>query len=209
MQAHWEAIYAAKAAPQLGWYEARPEPSLALIARCGLAPEAPILDVGAGASTLVDCLLEQGYTRITALDLSLAALEQAQARLGTERAAQVRWVVGDILGAETLPEMEPVALWHDRALLHFLTDEARQSAYLAALRGVLRPGGYVVIAAFAVGGATMCSGLPLVNYTLQGLAERLGEEFELLESLEYVYTMPSGDTRPYVYGLFRRGAGRG
>jgi ubiquinone/menaquinone biosynthesis C-methylase UbiE len=204
MQQYWDAIYAASQVHQLGWYEPIPAPSLRLVAKCALDHDAPIIDIGAGASTLLDCLLEQGYRNLLALDISAAALDKLRARLGDAKAARVKFISGDITQAHCLDEK--VALWHDRAMLHFLTQERQRRAYLSTLQRVLCPGGYVILAAFAVGGATRCSGLDVRNYDRASLTEFLGSEFRLIESFDYLYHMPSGDTRPYIYTLFQRNA---
>ncbi len=203
-QEHWDAIYASKPIEQLGWYEAVPEPSLQLLARCKLGPDDPILDIGAGASTFIDSVLERGYRDIIAADISPAALTRLQERLGQAKASRVRWIVDDVTRPVGLLELQGIALWHDRACLHFLLHESQRQAYLAILKRVLSPGGYVIVATFALSGAKRCSGLDVRNYDAALLAEFLGQEFELLESFDYVYRMPSGDPRPYVYACFRR-----
>ncbi len=203
-QEHWDAIYASKPIEQLGWYEAVPEPSLQLLARCKLSPDDPILDIGAGASTFIDSVLERGYRDIIAADISPAALTRLQERLGQAKASRVRWIVDDVTRPVGLLELQGIALWHDRACLHFLLHESQRQAYLATLKRVLSPGGDVIVAAFALSGAKRCSGLDVRNYDAALLAEFLGQEFELLESFGYLYHMPSGDPRPYVYACFRR-----
>lgn len=201
---HWETVYLNRDTDTLGWYEETPAPCLQLIARCGLDKAAPILDVGAGATTLIDHLLDLGYERVAALDISGAALDKLQLRLGPERAARVEWIVDDITQPEVLLSHEPVVLWHDRALLHFLRGESEQQAYAAALRTLVAPGGFVIIGVFSTQGAERCSGLELKRYDEADLAEFLGRDFALEHSFRHVYTMPSGDPRPYVYTLFRR-----
>ncbi len=204
MKEHWNNVYSSKPTNQLGWYEAEPSLSLDLLGRCGVNKNAPILDVGAGATTFVDKLIDLGYQRIIAVDISEAALERLQVRLGPEKASLVRWLNDDITSPTHLLRLTDIAVWHDRAMLHFLTEEDHRQTYLAVLRHVLKPGGYAIISAFAVGGATKCSGLDVQNYDDESLEALVGEEFELLESLPYMYTMPSGDLRPYVYTRFRK-----
>lgn len=201
---HWNKVYSSKPTTELGWYEATPAVSLELLKWCVLEKDAPILDIGAGATTFVDHLLAAGYQNITALDISQVALDHLQKRVGEKKAAQVRWITDDISHPTLVLECKDVALWHDRACLHFMTEESQQESYVAVLKKVLRPGGYALISAFAVGGATKCSGLDVKNYDESGLAELLGEEFELQTCEYYTYTMPSGDLRPYVSALFRR-----
>ena len=204
MKEHWDKVYSSKSIAQLGWYEAQATPSLQLIKRCAIDKQEAILDVGSGATTLIDALLDRGYQTIYALDISDIALQKARAELGAKRAAQVQWIVDDITHPLKLFDIGEIALWHDRAVFHFFTDDQQRQNYLATLLRVLRPGGYVMIAAFAVGGASTCSGLDVRNYDKESLSQFLGPDFKLLESMDYTYQMPSGDLRPYVYTLFQR-----
>jgi SAM-dependent methyltransferase len=206
MKEHWNNIYSSKPTTQLGWYEADPSPSLELLERCALDKNAPILDVGAGATMFVDCAIDRGYQKIIAVDISKIALIKLQTRLGSEKAARVRWVNDDITSPSSILELSGVAVWHDRAMLHFLIKEEQRATYVSALQRVLRPGGYAIISAFAVGGATKCSGLDVKNYDDKSLEALLGDEFELLESLAYTYKQPSGGLRPFVYTRFRKSA---
>jgi len=164
------------------------------------AEDDEIVDVGGGASTLVDCLLERGFRRLTVLDISDAALDAARRRLGA-RAGEVNWVVGD---ARDLHLPRPVGLWHDRAVFHFLTRESDQARYLSCLHENLRPGGHVILATFGQRGPEKCSGLPVERYDARKLSERLGADFELLQSVEKMHTTPSGATQQFTYCLFRR-----
>lgn len=201
---HWDDVYAARDTQTLGWYEETPEPCLRLIASCALDKDAPILDVGAGATTLIDNLLDIGYSRIAALDISETALAALQKRLGPDRANRVQWIVDDITQPTAILEHGPVALWHDRALLHFLLQESERQAYCSLIGKLVEKGGYVIIGVFSTQGAERCSGLPLQRYDEPSLQALLGADFSLVDSFRHVYTMPSGDARPYVYTLFRR-----
>lgn len=204
LKAHWDGVYSKTPVSQLGWYEPQPTPSLELIRDCVLSKQDPILDVGSGASTLIPALLEDGYENITALDISPIALQKARAALEPEKAARVRWLVEDITQPSGPVELSNIVLWHDRAVFHFLTTEQQRQDYLETLTRVLRPGGYVILAAFAVGGASKCSGLDVQNYDADSLVQFLGSEFNLMQSRSHTYQMPSGDVRPYVYALFQR-----
>jgi len=204
MVEHWDQIYSAKPVQTLGWYETEPEPSLKLLEKCGLEVEDPVLDVGAGASTFIDCLVEKGFRHVYALDISDIGLDKLKARLGEEKAEQVSWIVDDVTKPTRLDQLNEIALWHDRAMLHFLTEEEHRQTYLRTLMKVLRPGGYVIIAAFSLQGVKQCSGLEVRNYDHNLLAEFLGKSFELKEWFDYTYTMPSGNLRPYIYTLFQR-----
>jgi 2-polyprenyl-3-methyl-5-hydroxy-6-metoxy-1,4-benzoquinol methylase len=201
---HWDHIYSSEPVQRLGWYETKPGPSLKLLERCGLDAEDPVLDVGAGASTFVDCLLEEGFQHIYAVDISGTALDKLKTRLGEEKANRVSWIVDDVTQPTRLEQLNGIALWHDRALLHFLTEEEHRQTYLRTLVKAVRPGGYVIIAAFSLQGAKKCSGLEVRNYDQNLLAEFLGESFDLKEWFDYLYTMPSGNLRPYIYTLFQK-----
>ncbi len=201
---HWNAVYTAKPVQQLGWYEAEPTVSLEMIANCDIDLTDPILDVGAGAGTLIDALLAQDYANLTALDISAAALEKLRERIGEDAAAQVNWRVANITKPADTAALQGFALWHDRAMLHFLTEKTAQQAYRTTLEQTLRPGGFAIIAVFAKEGASKCSGLDVQRYDAASLSVFLGPPFELMESKAYTYQMSSGDLRPYVYARFQK-----
>ena len=201
---HWDKVYSSNDTRELGWYEETPESSIQLLTKCNLDKDAAILDVGSGATTLIDYLVDNGHTNITAADISEAALEKSKGRLGEEKSSLVNWIVDDLTQSKCFSQLTDIALWHDRAVLHFLVEESQQQTYFSTLKKVVQKGGYVIIAAFAIGGAKKCSGLNVVNYDQSMLSERLGDDFELIEAFDYLYHMPSGDTRPYVYTLFQR-----
>ena len=201
---HWDAIYQRSAPASLGWYESDPQPSLDLIRACKLPKGARIFHAGAGASTLIDALLEEGYTAQIACDLSAEALEKAQERLGPQ-AEQITWIVDDLTAPTLLRDSAPVDLWHDRAVLHFFTNEKDQDTYFDLLRKMVKPGGFVIIAAYNLSGADQCAGLPVKRYNIHMLTSLLGPDFQLVETLDHLYYMPSGAERPYVYGVFERG----
>ena len=204
MKAHWDQIYNKKSVESLGWYEEHPGPSLQLISKCNLGKEALILSVGAGATTLVDELLRIGHLNIVANDVSAPALDKIKARLGDDSASKVRWIVDDIINPAALHALGPVDLWHDRAVLHFFNDLAQQDRYFNLLRNLVKVNGYVIIAVFNLDGARKCSGLPVFRYNQEMLQLKLGKDFDLMESFDHTYIMPSGDSREYIYTLFRR-----
>jgi ubiquinone/menaquinone biosynthesis C-methylase UbiE len=175
-----------------------------LIAAAKLHPAATIVDVGGGASTLVDDLLAQGFTNITIIDLATSAFAQSQERLG-ERAKLVRWLEGDAT-TELLPA-DSVDLWHDRAVFHFLTEEPRRVAYLEQVARCVRPGGFVVISTFAPDGPERCSGLPVARYSPDELAAALGPGFEPLAEARERHTSPAGVQQSFSYVLCRRREG--
>jgi SAM-dependent methyltransferase len=203
LKSHWNNAYTKTEINKLGWYEENLEPSLRLIDKCNLNPDASILNVGAGATTLVDELLRQGYTNIIANDLSETALEKLKERLG-EKSQSVKCIVDDLTKPTALMNLDKIDLWHDRAVVHFFNDENEQNTYFNLVKTLVKDNGFVIIATFNLDGATKCSGLPVRRYDQQMLQEKLGKGFELLEAFNYTYTMPSGDTRAYVYTLFRK-----
>ncbi len=204
MKQHWNNVYSSKDINQLGWYEEMPAPSLELFSKCNANKDMTILDVGTGASTFIDSLIEAGFTNIIATDISEVALSKSKERLGKEKAALVKWIVDDITEPIHMQNLGQVDIWHDRAVLHFLVKDDERNAYLSTLKKVVKKGGYVIIAAFSLKGARKCSGLDIRNYDENLLAEFLGEEFKLVEHFDYMYHMPSGETRPYIYTLFQR-----
>jgi ubiquinone/menaquinone biosynthesis C-methylase UbiE len=177
---------------------------LGLVKKYLTLKHAHIIDIGSGATTLIEHLLNSGYTNLTTLDLSTVALQKGQEKLGAKRAAQVNWINGDVTNLQQLSGIKPADLWHDRAVLHFLTSDVDQQAYFDNLREVVKSGGIVLISAFGIGGAEKCSGLDVVNYDEHMLAERLGDEFKLLEAFDHIYSMPSGSDRKYIYTVFKR-----
>jgi ubiquinone/menaquinone biosynthesis C-methylase UbiE len=204
MKEHWNEIYEALDVDELTWYEEIPEPSLKLLAKCHINKDESILDVGAGASTFIDHLIDQGFKNIIATDISEIALNKLEERLGKEKSSYVRWMVDDITRPEHIQNLRDIAVWHDRAVLHFLLEENEQRMYLSILKKVIKKGGYVIIAAFSLKGAKKCSGLDVKNYDQNMLANFLGKDFRMLEYFDHIYYMPSGEPRPYIYALFQR-----
>ncbi len=198
--AHWETVYTTKGENEVSWFQENPAPSLELIAMARLNPEAAIIDVGGGASRLVDGLLARGFQNITVLDLSEAALLVAKARLG-DQAKRVQWVVADVT---TWEPPRTYDLWHDRAAFHFLTDDSARSAYVDRLKKALRRPGHVIIGTFAPDGPERCSGLPVARHDAVSLAAMLGAEFELLDTRRHEHVTPWGSTQRFQFSTFRR-----
>lgn len=201
---HWNKVYTNNPITQLGWYEAQSFPSVQLIERCAVPKHYPIIDIGSGTSTLISDLLELGYQNLYPIDISDVALEKAKAVLGKERAAQVHWIVDDITNPSSVLQLQNAAVWHDRAVFHFLTEEQHRQTYHSLLQKIVMPGGFVIMATFAMDGATKCSGLPVQRYSAESLSEFFGDGFRLVESSDYTYQMPSGELRPYVYTRFQK-----
>lgn len=197
-KAHWEQVYTRKAATEVSWYQPHAERSLALIRRITAGRPFRLIDVGGGASTLVDDLLPLPGADLTVLDLSEAALEVARRRLGVQ-AQRVHWVVGDVTTA-ALPT-RAYDIWHDRAVFHFLTDAAQRAAYVAQVRRAVRPGGHVIVAAFGPEGPLQCSGLPVQRYAPGELHAQFGAAFELVEHQIEAHRTPGGAVQPFVYCL--------
>lgn len=197
---HWETIYGEKSPEAVSWRQERPNLSIELVRLAELAPDATILDVGGGASTLVDHLLAEGRRSIIVLDISKTALAHARERLG-ENAGRVKWITADIT---TWTPKTRVDFWHDRAVLHFLTKRADQESYFQTLKQALRPGGWVMIAGFAPGGPTECSGLPIVQHDAESLQNLLGDDFMLIETRDETHRTPAKAEQAFRYHLFRR-----
>lgn len=199
---HWERVYATKATDRVSWYQPHAEHSLQLIRGTGVPLAAPILDVGGGASTLVDDLLEAGYTGLTVLDLSAAALAAARRRLGDARARRVQWIEADVTRA-ALPR-HGIEVWHDRAVFHFLTSADERHAYVEAVLRAVRPGGHVIVATFAEDGPEQCSGLPVVRYSAGALHAEFGAPFTLLRHEKEAHRTPAGVVQQFVYCYCRK-----
>ena len=181
---HWNHVYSSKDIKQVGWYEEIPAPCLELLSKCNANKDMKILDVGTGASTFIDCLIEEGYTNIVATDISDMALSKLRERLGNEKASLLQWIIDDITKPSYIQNLGEVDVWHDRAVLHFLVKDDERYAYLSTLKKLVKQDGYVIIAAFSLEGAKKCSGLDIRNYDENLLAVFLGEDFKLLEHFD-------------------------
>lgn len=202
-EAHWQKVYAEKSADAVSWYRPHLDTSLRLLERAGLDARSRLIDVGGGASTLVDDLLARGLTAITVLDIAESALDAARQRLG-ERAAAVTWLAGDVTRVD-LPA-SAYDLWHDRAVLHFLVDPADAAAYVAQVRHALVPGGHAVIGCFASDGPERCSGLPVARRDAADIAALFGSGFELLRGERELHATPWGTPQSFAYALLRKSA---
>jgi SAM-dependent methyltransferase len=200
---HWNRVYATKADDLLSWHQAFPEVSLQLLRHAGLEHDARIVDVGAGSSRVVDGLLDQGFSRLTLLDLSEAALERPRGRLGRE-AESVRFEVRDV---RTFRPLETYDAWHDRAVFHFMVTAEDRAAYLESLRHAVRPGGQVVLGTFAADGPHRCSGLPVMRYSPEALGDVLGPEFRAEETARDLHVTPAGRIQPFTFVRFVRASG--
>ncbi len=200
--AHWDDLYATRDEQDLGWYEPVPA-TLDVVVDVAPGRSTSIIDVGAGASRLVDQLLDRGYHDLTLLDVSESALQETRRRLGP-RADQVEYVAADITSFLPTRRWE---LWHDRALFHFLVDSAQRVAYRKALRRSLVRNGRAVIATFSLEGPDQCAGLPVVRYDDEALAAELADELDCIECRPHEPSAGDGDSRPYVICTFTRRPG--
>jgi len=193
---HWDDIFGEKAPDQVSWYRPHLDRSLRFIEESGIPKDAAIIDVGGGASTLVDDLLARGYSNLTVLDISRKAIARAKDRLGP-RAASVTWIEADITVAD-LPEHR-YDFWHDRAVFHFLLDASARRRYVAAARHAVKPGGHIVVATFGPSGPERCSGLEVMRYGPEAIHAEFGDTFKKVGSSSEIHTTPWGDEQEFVY----------
>lgn len=196
VKTHWENVYTTKAPDEVSWYRRHLETSLALIGRAARAPEASIIDIGGGESTLVDDLLIRGYKNITVLDVSPTAIEVTKKRLATA-AERVHWLIGDIVEIELEPQAYDV--WHDRAVFHFLTTPEQRRTYVRQVTRAVKPGGHVIVSTFGPEGPTRCSGLDVMRYDAESLHDEFGKSFRLVESCKELHATPSRTAQQFLY----------
>lgn len=193
---HWDGVFLKKGEADVSWYQPHLARSVELIERSGLDKSAGIIDVGAGASTLVDDLLDRGYSNVTVLDLAESALGLSRQRLGA-RADRVRWLCGDVTRVE-LPAAG-YSLWHDRAVFHFLTAPDARAAYVRQVQSAVREGGHVIVATFGPAGPETCSGLPVVRYDAEQLHAEFGSRFALVQQAKEQHITPGGAVQEFLY----------
>jgi len=197
---HWENVYRTKGDRDVSWFEESPRVSLELIRATGVKTNASIIDIGGGASRLVDALLDEGFADITVLDLSEQALATSRSRLGA-RGAKVKWLAADVTAWEPSQTYD---VWHDRAAFHFLTDAKDRAAYAERVLRAVRPGGHVIIGTFAPEGPQRCSGLPVVRHDAGSLGKVLGPSFALVESRSHAHQTPAAAIQLFQFSRFRR-----
>ena len=199
-KAHWENVYTTKDENSVSWFEESPAVSLDLIHTTGAKSGASIIDIGGGASRLVDALVSEGFVAVSVLDLSKNALATAKARLG-QRGAKVRWVLADVT---TWEPSEHYAVWHDRAVFHFLTEPKDRTAYAERVSRAVRRGGHVIIGTFALDGPERCSGLQVVRHDAASLGQMLGKSFKLVECRRHGHETPLGAMQWFQFSQFQR-----
>jgi SAM-dependent methyltransferase len=198
-QAHWEGVYTHKSESEVSWFQENPALSIEMIKQVGATAASAIVDIGGGASRLVDNLIDRDFEEVPVLDLSETALEEAKARLGI-RAKQVQWIVADATVWEPIKAYD---IWHDRAAFHFLTEDRDRAAYVARLERALKVGGYAIIATFALDGPERCSGLSVVRYDPASLGETLGQSFQLVDARRHAHATPWGTEQSFQFSVFR------
>ncbi|WP_372768597.1 class I SAM-dependent methyltransferase [Pseudoalteromonas sp.] len=198
-KSHWETVYTTKELSDVSWFQPHAVTSLKFINRLNCEKSAAIIDVGSGASTLVDDLLLNGHTNVSVLDLSGAALETAKKRIGVN-AENVKWIEADITDV-TLPKHQ-FDVWHDRAVFHFLTTPEERGAYIKNVLHAVKPNGHIIIATFAEDGPEKCSGLPIVRYSAESLQGEFGEHFVLKDQLHETHKTPFSTTQKFVFCHF-------
>jgi ubiquinone/menaquinone biosynthesis C-methylase UbiE len=194
---HWSHIYQTKSSSDVSWYQKKPMLSIELIQGTQVGQQAHVIDVGAGASTLVDHLLALEYPHITLLDISSEALNITRERLGETSSARLQWLVGDITAME-LPE-QAYDIWHDRAVFHFLTQPLQRSRYIQQVQRAVKPGGHIIIATFATDGPNQCSGLDIVQYDATALHHTFGTDFNLIHSTHETHITPWASEQKFIY----------
>lgn len=199
---HWNGVYGARTETEVSWFQETPEPSLDLLRLIGASSGDAIIDIGGGASRLVDHLLNEGFENVTVLDLSETALTTARNRLG-ERGSKVKWITSDVT---TWEPGELYEIWHDRAALHFLTEAADQASYVKRLKKALRIDGHAIIGTFALDGPEKCSGLPVVRHDANSLSALLGPEFVLIDTRRHEHTTPSLSVQKFLFSTYHRQA---
>ncbi len=203
LKKHWNKAYN-KDDNQLGWFEENPTQTMQLIEECKLETNVRILNVGVGTTTLIDSLLDTGYTNLLANDLSDLALEKLKERIKKSHNYNLNCITDDLTDPKELQNLEPIDLWIDRAVLHFFLKEEEQTAYFNLIKKIVAKNGYVFIAVFALDGAEKCCGLDLKRYNSDMIQNSLGSDFQLINSFNYTFINPFGGERPYVYTLFKR-----
>ena len=198
---HWENIYRTKDVTAVSWFQEHAAQSVELIKKTGLSLEARIIDVGGGASILVDDLLDEGFSHVSVFDISGAALQRSQERLGV-RALLVHWLEADITQAELEPNFYDV--WHDRAVFHFLTSETHRATYVRAVLRSVKPGGHIIVASFGMEGPEKCSGLNVVRYSGESMHDEFGDDFELIGATTELHHTPFGTDQQFIYCYCRK-----
>ena len=200
---HWERVYKKLSTSEVGWYQAYPEKSLELINNTSRGSDSRIIDVGGGTSTLSMHLLDQGYRKLTVLDISGISIEKAKSQLGAE-SNRVKWIEADITKYSFSEQYD---IWHDRAVFHFLTKTEDRKRYINSLNQALKLNGHLIMATFGLDAPPKCSGLSVVRYSPETLQNELGDNFNLVESFTDKHVTPSGVTQNFIFCRFAKHTG--
>ncbi len=197
---HWDKIYQTKELKDVSWYQPVPETSLDFLHQFQVPKDAKIIDIGGGDSLFVDYLLEQGYSDVTVLDISEAALDRAKLRIGN-KANTVKWVVAD---ASSFTPTEKYDFWHDRAAFHFLTKETEIDGYISALKAGIKPEGILVLGTFSEQGPKKCSGIEIKQYSEVSMTERIKMLFDKIKCITVDHTTPFQTIQNFIFCSFRK-----
>jgi SAM-dependent methyltransferase len=204
MNEHWDKVYSSTEDNKLSWYEEFPAPAVDMLKYCKLESNDSILIAGAGTSTIVNYLAREGFTDIIANDISSTALVKLKENLGDKLSGNVKFIVDDLTQPAELSKLNNIALWYDRAVLHFFTEETQRRNYFSLLKNILKTGGYAIIAEFSPEGPKKCSSLDTFNYDNDSIQEYLGDNFKLINFFDHTYLTPAGASRAYIYTLFQK-----
>lgn len=198
---HWENVYQTKLPDQVSWYREHLDNSIQMILQTGVEKNGAVIDVGGGSSTLVDDLLDFGFSEVKVLDISETAIQNSKERLGTD-ANKVEWIEADITKI-SLPKNH-FDVWHDRAVFHFLTDAEDRRKYVELVKSSVKVGGHIIVASFGLNGPQKCSGLDVVRYSPEKMHGEFGDEFELVKSLNEQHNTPFGKEQEFIYCYCRK-----
>ena len=197
---HWENVYRTKEDQEVGWYQPNPETSIRLVRTYSTSKDDSIIDVGGGNSHLIQHLLNEGYTDLSVMDISIHAINRNKRRFGSE-ADKINWIESNILEFNSDQDFQ---IWHDRAVFHFLTDNADMRSYCEVASHHIKKGGFLIIGTFSETGPKMCSGLPITQYSEESFCVIFQEKFELIECFDDKHTTPSGNNQDFVWAVFKK-----
>lgn len=203
---NWDKIYSEKEDTELSWYEEFPAPAVEMLNKCSLQKDDIIFIAGAGTSTILNYMIDNDFSNIIANDISQLALDKLKQNLGIAAENRVKFIADDLTNPTALNKLSNIALWYDRAVLHFFTKESERQNYFSLLKKILKPGGFVIIAEFSPDGPKKCNSLDTYNYDQNSIQQYLGADFTLIEFFNYTYHSPTGDPKAYIYTLFQKNA---
>jgi SAM-dependent methyltransferase len=196
-QKHWQDKYQTDAFDSVSWYQKKPQFSLNLIQKYAKVDDT-IIDAGAGASCLVDYLLEIGFENITLLDISKTALDITKNRINNKK---IEFIVHDILEFKSAKKYQ---LWHDRAVFHFVRDEIEQQKYLDIVHQSLNNDGIFILATFDLKGPKECSNLEIAPYDSDKLKSILNNRFKLVDTIQEIHITPKDKEQIFNYFVLQK-----